>query len=244
MKFKLEFVLKENRLPVDHVRCFISFLKKSLQSADEMAYRALYESQTPLMKPYTFALYLPQRRVVGDELHLGGERIHLTFSCADVALAIAFLNGFTEQKNEVFTLPKGNEMTLVRFTTEMHPILDAKTLTVRFLSPLLVLKRDAEQRQNCYLTCQDDDFISQLKENLALQLTQFSMNPALAETFELVPMQPKRVGQRVFGQLVLGNLGVYQISGDPALLQFLYEAGLGSRRSAGFGLFEPISINE
>lgn len=244
MKFKLEFQLKENRLPIDHVRCFVSFFKKSLQSVDETIYQELYESNTSQMKPYTFSLYLPQRQVVDGELHLGGTTLHLTFSCSDLPLAINFLNGFTEQKNEIFRLPNENEMTLVRFTTEMHPVLTESTMRVRFLSPLLVLKRDVENRKNYYLTWDHEDFTAQLMTNLKWQLEAFDMDVTLAETFTLTPIQPKRVGQRVFGQLVLGNLGLYQMSGDPKLLQFLMEAGLGSRRSAGFGLFEPISINE
>ena len=73
------------------------------------------------------------------------------------------------------------------------------------------------------------------------QLNEFSINTNYLNSFELVPLKPKQLGQRVFGQLVLGNGGIYQLKGHPELLQFLLEAGVGSRRSAGFGLFEIIS---
>lgn len=241
MKFNLEFSLKENYLPLDHVRCFVSFLKKSIQSADEGLYRELYGTNTPKMKPYTFSLYLPNRKVESGCLILGGTKIRMTFSCSDLTVAIAFLNGFTAQKGEIFSLPDRNEMVLTRFTTEMHPVVAEDNLVIRFLSPLLVLQRESELRKNHYLTWKDENFAQQLKENLVTQLTEFSINPDYLNSFELVPIKPKQLGQRVFGQLVLGNSGVYQLKGHPKLLQFLLEAGMGSRRSAGFGLFEIIS---
>lgn len=241
MKFDLEFVLNEPTLPVDHIRCFISFLKKSLQEADLEAYQALYETGSPVLKPYTFSLFLPQRKVEAGFLRLGSPKIRMTFSCSDLGLAIAFLNGFTKQKKQLFPLPNQNAMTLVRFTTEMHPTVTENTLVIRFLSPLLVLERERESRKNCYLTWEADRFSHQLKENLSNQLVQLGMTDLSLSGFELTPLKPKRVGHRVYGQLVLGNSGIYQLKGQPALLQYLLESGLGSRRSSGFGLFEIIA---
>lgn len=241
MKFNLEFELKDNHLPLDYTRCFISFLKKSVKAADINVYESLYETNTPKMKPYTFSLYLPQRQVEGDLIRLGGDKIRMTFSCVDLPLAIVFLNGFTELKKEVFPLPNGNEMTLVRFTTEMHPMVSKQEVRIKFLSPLLVLKRDIGARKNYYLTWDNEEFDQQLKENLKYQLNEFSMDSLSLDHFGLTPVQPKRLGQRVFGQLALGNGGVFDLKGTPELIQFLLEAGIGSRRSAGFGLFEIIS---
>ena len=241
MKFNLEFELNDNHLPLDYTRCFISFLKKSVKAADINVYESMYETNTPKMKPYTFSLYLPQRQVEGDLIRLGGDKIRMTFSCADLPLAIVFLNGFTELKKEVFPLPNGNEMTLVRFTTEMHPMVSKQEVRIKFLSPLLVLKRDIGARKNYYLTWDNEEFDQQLKENLKYQLNEFSMDSLSFDHFELTPVQPKRLGQRVFGQLALGNGGVFDLKGTPELIQFLLEAGIGSRRSAGFGLFEIIS---
>ncbi len=241
MKFDLEFELKNNELPLDYTRCFISFLKKSIQSVDSEIYESLYGSYDPKLKPYTFSLYLPNRKVEGERLKLGSQRVKMTFSCSDMVLAINFLNGFTEQKNKAFLLPDENAMTLVRFTTKMHPIVIERDVMIRFLSPLLVLKREMLQRKNYYLTWENEDFMHQLKENLAYQLKGLSVDGLDLTGFELTPIQPKRIGQRVFGQLVLGNLGIYRLKGSPQLIQFLLEAGLGSRRSAGFGLFEIIS---
>lgn len=241
MRFDLEFELKNNELPLEYNRCFISFLKKTIQSVDPKAYESLYGSYEPKLKPYTFSLYLPNRKVEGEGLKLGSQRVKMTFSCSDMGLAINFLNGFTEQKNKVFLLPDGNLMTLVRFTTNMHPIVTDGEVVIRFLSPLLVLKRKAIQRKNYYLTWENEDFIHQLKENLEYQLKELSLGHLEVANFNLIPLRPKQIGQRVFGQLVLGNSGVYRLKGSPQLIQFLLEAGIGSRRSAGFGLFEIIS---
>lgn len=240
MKFDLEFTLKETILPLDYTRCFISFLKKTVKDVDLDTYNCLYETSTPKVKPYTFSLYFPNRKVDGNFLKLGADKIRMRFSCSDLTLAVVFLNGFMEQKNQSFPLPSENTMTLTRLTTEMHSAISEDEVLIRFLSPLLVLKREAEQRKNLYLTWENEDFVSQLKEGLAHQLKALSVETLDLESFDLIPIQPKRLGQRVFGQLVLGNGGVYRLKGKPELIQLLLEAGMGSRRSAGFGLFEII----
>ncbi|RHQ08889.1 hypothetical protein DW987_13605 [Ruminococcus sp. AM50-15BH] len=42
------------------------------------------------------------------------------------------------------------------------------------------------------------------------------------------------------GQFVDGNIGIYKITGNLRLLEILYAAGIGTRRSAGHGKFEII----
>lgn len=37
-----------------------------------------------------------------------------------------------------------------------------------------------------------------------------------------------------------GSIGTFKLFGNKELLNFLYRAGIGSRRSSGFGMFEII----
>ena len=239
MRFYLEWRLKEPRLPLDYTRIFISFFKSSLKAVDKVAYQELYETGTPLMKPYTFSVYFPNRQVNGSELHFKGNRIKLTFSCSDLEWSIRFLNAFTNQRGETFKLPQQNEMTLIQVRTEVLKPVQEKEVLIKFLSPLAVLKREAETKQNYYLVWNDEGFETQLKDVLNRQLSNLSAH-LLLDGFELTPLQPKRLGCRAFGQLILASGGIYRLKGDPKLIQHLWEAGIGSRRSAGFGMFEII----
>ena len=54
------------------------------------------------------------------------------------------------------------------------------------------------------------------------------------------PIYNSKVVTRTMGQFVDGNIGIYKITGNLRLLEILYAAGIGTRRSAGHGKFEII----
>ena len=45
---------------------------------------------------------------------------------------------------------------------------------------------------------------------------------------------------RTWGRLVDGSIGIYKLTGNLELLNFLRAAGLGTRRSIGKGMWEVI----
>ena len=50
-----------------------------------------------------------------------------------------------------------------------------------------------------------------------------------------------KVVTRYKGIVISGWKGRYELEGDPALIDFLYQTGLGAKNSQGFGMFEIIS---
>ncbi|MCC8075170.1 MAG: hypothetical protein LIO95_04380, partial [Clostridiales bacterium] len=42
------------------------------------------------------------------------------------------------------------------------------------------------------------------------------------------------------GNYITGYGGSFQLGGDPALLDLLYNAGLGGKNAQGFGMFDPV----
>ena len=58
--------------------------------------------------------------------------------------------------------------------------------------------------------------------------------------FSITPLKGKKVVTRTWSRLVDGSIGVYKITGNLELLNFLRAAGLGTRRSIGKGMWEVI----
>ena len=58
--------------------------------------------------------------------------------------------------------------------------------------------------------------------------------------FSITPLKGKKVVTRTWGRLVDGSIGIYKITGNLELLNFLRAAGLGTRRSIGKGMWEVI----
>lgn len=42
------------------------------------------------------------------------------------------------------------------------------------------------------------------------------------------------------GIIIPNSIGVFRLTGSKELINYLYQAGMGSRRNIGFGLFEII----
>ena len=68
------------------------------------------------------------------------------------------------------------------------------------------------------------------KQNLKYQL----------DDFQIVPIKAKKVVAKVFGRPTNASIGIFKLTGSVELLNYLYTAGLGSRRSEGHGKFAII----
>lgn len=86
---------------------------------------------------------------------------------------------------------------------------------------------------------QDTEFEKTLKENIEFMLKKLNV-PISTDGFSIVPVKGKKVVQNVFGHMIDANIGIYKLKGTPELLNYLYQAGMGSRRSEGHGKFEII----
>ena len=63
----------------------------------------------------------------------------------------------------------------------------------------------------------------------------------LEEQIEITPIKPFKTVVNTFGNKITGNVGIYQLTGDVHILNLLYQLGIGSRRSQGFGMYEIVS---
>ena len=90
-----------------------------------------------------------------------------------------------------------------------------------------------------YYTFDEPEFSDIVKENLKIFLQRINIECDTSD-FSIVPLKGKKVVTRTMGQFVDGNIGIYKITGNLRLLEILYAAGIGTRRSAGHGKFEII----
>ena len=76
-------------------------------------------------------------------------------------------------------------------------------------------------------------------KNTAYLLEKLNL-PYSMEGFSIQPIKGQKVVVPAFGRLLAVNLGIYQLTGRPDLLNFLYLAGAGSRCGEGQGKMEVI----
>lgn len=237
-QYKLTFALEKSRLPREMDRLIVSFLKASAQAVSQEFYERLYNKNKSVIKGYTFSYYLPGAQFVKKEILLESDTFSLFFSDADQQELLLFFNGFQLMKRKKFSM-NGNSMTLV--SVRMQPLSEIreKEIVIRMQSPLIVRNHRAEDNTDIYYTCETEGFEQALKENIGLFLERIGMC-ITADDFSIQTIKGKKVVVPVFGRNTDATLGIFKLTGSCQLLNILYQAGIGTRRSAGHGKFEVI----
>ena len=237
-QYKLTFSLEKNRLPREMDRLIISFLKASAQACSQEFYERLYDKHKSIIKNYTFSCYLPGAKFLKEEIELDGNAFSLFFSDADLQELLMFFNGFQLMKRKKYPMNE-NSMTLVSIRMQPLPEIREKDIVIRMQSPLLVRRHNSKNNTDIYYTCETDGFEQALKENIAFFLDRMGMD-AMAEDFFVQIIKGKKVIVPVFGRNTDATLGIFKLTGSCRLLNLLYQAGMGVRRSEGHGKFEVI----
>ena len=120
----------------------------------------------------------------------------------------------------------------------MEKEVDSDEITIKFISPLVV--RSRQNQKDFYYSFEHKEFLDILKINVREQLSITNFPENIVDTFSLEPIKAKKVIVKFYEKKMETSVGIFKMSGDKQLLKYLYEAGLGSRHSAGFGMFEIV----
>lgn len=234
----LEFQLENKELPMEYDRLIVSFLKASIETYSKEMFEDLYNKQKSVIKPYVFALYLPGAEFKGDKICLNKREFKMFFSDADMEQTIAWFNAFQLMKSKKYPM-NNNSMTLKAVRVkERNTITDAE-IVVRMQSSLLVRQHNSLDNTDMYYTYDNPDFSQVLKENIDIFLQRMGLTIS-TQGFSITPVKAKKVVTNCFGRKVDGNIGIYKLCGSPELLNVLYQAGIGVRRSEGHGMMEVL----
>ncbi len=239
MRLKMEFTLKKPECDVEYRRTFLSLLKNSFEMASDEVYQRFYGKGTP-MKPFTFAVYLHQPKFAGDVIHLNSTEIHLNFSTSLQDLGIYFYNSLIKRKLQFapYPLANDNDMRLKRISLQKEKPIQTNEVVFKTISPFLVRLHKQESNSDEYLTKQHTLLVSQMEENIRVQVAELL---GRKERVEFMPVLLKDgFPIKHYGSNVQGNTGIFKLTGHPEVLDFIYKTGIGSRRSEGFGMLDAV----
>lgn len=239
MIVKLELVKPE--LPKDFHPVFVSLIKSSLSSYDEKFFDMFYKNCDSIAKKFTFGVRMNCPNFVGNVIQLGGNVISFTLSTADMKEAMILYNAILKNKLKEFPLEHQNSMKIMAVKILPHNKINANEIVIKMLSPMVLREHNCETNIDRYIDCTCEDFADAAKKIVQAQLSIFAMDESLLHGFTIVPVIPKKTVVTAFKYHIDVSLGVYKLTGQPELLNFLYHAGIGSRRSQGFGMFEVLA---
>ena len=236
MRFKFLFTLANEKFPIQYRKSIMSFIKMSLQGYDEEAFNNLYHEKDPIVKPYTFAVFFKNPKFEGDSIILEDKKIELNFSIQDYNIAINIYNSFNHQLHRAFPLAQ-NFMTLQKISIIPEKQIKTDEIIVKFMSPLVVREHNSETKKDYYYSFQHEKFEEILKINIREEIKNTGIPEKLVETFSIEAVNAKKTVVKFYEKQIEASLGIYKLKGSPELLDYLYKAGISSKRSSGFGMF-------
>lgn len=238
-QLKLVFSTENNRLPLNMDKALVSFVKSAAQAYSEEFFQDLYNKNKSIIKKYTFSCNFTGAKFTKEHIELEGNGFSMAFSSCELEEIMKFYNGFYKLLFQKRPLNK-NSMTLQSIA--MLPVNDIRenTIIIKMLSSLIVRRHNSETNQDEYFTFEDTEFEDVLKENVQTFLERTRLEVS-ASDFSILPVKAKKVVVRVFGRPTDASIGVFRLTGTPELLNLLYLAGMGTRRSEAHGKFEILA---
>lgn len=242
MRFSIEFTLNKDRIQKDKNRLFISFLKNCLENYDKNYYEELYSKDKNRTKDITFSLYMGKCEFLRDEIFIPDKKIYFTFSTYEIEDGILFYNSFINTKDSSFEI-KNNEMKVKEINILQEKTIYDNEAIFKTLSPLVSREHKGDNKKTWYHSLKTKKGQEIFKENLIYQLIEkFGENKI--NDFENINIEIsnniREVKVKNYGIEVLGNIGKIKVNAKPYILDYIYKAGVGSKRSGGFGMVDLI----
>lgn len=237
MRYKLYFNLENENISLQYRKSILSFIKNALKEYDEKQYKKFYNEKDNIIKPFTFAVFFKDSKFDGDNIIVNSKTMELNMSAEDYNTGIILCNAFNHQRNKKFSL-NNNSMTLNNIVLLPEKQINNEEIIIKFLSPLVV--RSRIDKKDYYYSYKDKEFSDMLKINIRMQLKISDLPETIVEDFKIEPINAKKTVIKFYEKQIESSIGTFKLTGNTELLNYLYKSGIGSKHSAGFGMFEVI----
>ena len=255
MRFTVDIFLSGNppfAIPTNYRRNIASLIKEALNRENPELYNWLYG--TNIGKPFTFCVHIPFAEHVKEKtnsfLKFDGHPIKLTVSSSDDALLINIYNALLNisGKYSPFENCRGvmGNVIMKNFHLQKSPVFSDTEYMFRLMSPMIVRNMNYKSEGNknskgtSYLTIDDKDFTDNLFHSVMHQCKEFISSDFVMnkEDFVFTPVGCKTIKVFHYNEAIPAVTGMFTLFAMPDVLKLIFNAGIGARRSQGFGMVE------
>lgn len=241
MRIKVEFETKGEALPLEYRRAFISYLKSSFQEYSEDIFFELYEKGHS-QKSFCSSIYFVPDVVIDKEgVILNSKRFIVWFTTTDILMGVHLINTFMKRNNKWRPLANtGNSLKVISITKIPEQQILGNAAVFKICSPVVIRDHDQATGRDWYLTFEDAEFEATWKRNLKTELRNVLGRDVSkdVDNLKLTPLQFKKIVVLNYGIFIPATLGSFVLEGEKYLLEYLYRAGMGSKRNLSFGFLE------
>lgn len=243
MRFTLTLELKERIFPMEYRKLILSYIKNALSECNNGKYYDEFFKDT-IQKDYCFSVVLPKAKFNKDNIELEGNEIKILFSTEDKKkVGFILFSAFILQKNKAYPLKNNNFMVLKNIKNEKEEeILNSKAIFKTTIgSGICVRDHDRESNKDIYYVYSDKEFREKLQVILNNELIKAGFTKEEANEIKVNPIQCKKVVVKHYRRYIDTTIGMLEIQADNKILQHFYNVGIGSRKSAGFGMLDLVT---
>ena len=136
----------------------------------------------------------------------------------------------------------GNELTVVNSAlSDIH--IPIERIQIRLLSPVTAYQTSTDGHTR-YYSPEEEMFYRLIEDNARRKWNAAIGTPSPGPISLTASGAYRKVVTVYKGIYITAWLGRFTLSGQPALLELLYNTGLGAKNAQGFGMFEVLSGNE
>lgn len=243
MRLELVFELEKPQIIVDNKSVWISYLKHVISNCNDGKYFNLF-FENSIQKNYSFATIFSKPKYEENIIKLADNTVKMIFSASDKEkTGLIFYSAFIANKNKMFLMPDNNKMILKTIRQIKEKTITSSKILIKTVvgGGLVVREHDKVANKDVYYTVEDECFEKEAKKVLVYQAEKAGFSKKIAEEINIVPIDCKKIVVKQYGVFIDVTKGVFLLEGNPDLLQYYYQAGIGSKHSMGYGLIDVIA---
>ena len=245
MRLELTFELDKAELPQDNKSIWISYLKNVMTNcADGKFYDEYFSSS--IVKDYAFSIILPKPKFFNNKVILQSNCVKMIFSADDRhKTGFIFYSAFIENKNKRFLLPDKNAMILKNIRNLQEKKITSKQVIFKTVTGggLIIREHNREQNKDFYYTYADKEFGVQAERVIKQQAVAAGFPQSKADCIRIMPLKCKKIVVKQYGIYIDATIGFFEVEADIDILQYFYQAGMGSKHSMGYGMMDVVEQN-
>lgn len=244
LRFYLQFKIERPELPIEFRRCILSFIKNALSKEQDGRFFDMYYKDT-IQKDFSWSIIMGSPSFQKDKVVLNHNMIKVNFTTDDRNnTGFVLFNTFLKQRNTKYPIGNGNFMTLINVGQNQQKIISSKSCIFKTAcgSPLCLRAHNKETNKDTYYVGSDSDFnemavdgIKRQLENAGFDLSSFDL--------QFKWLQGKKVVVSHYGVKIDASVGAFMLSAPEEILQYIYQTGVLSRKSEGFGMIDLVAQN-
>ena len=231
------------KIPLGYRSNVISLIKEAFRIGEkgEEFFNKNYEENT--LKPFTFSVYFPNLQKSKERFFdFNNEYFTVNFSTNNFNYLSRLYEGIRGFNNFTpFSFPVKYKLTLLPDREVFKESMIYKTM-----SPIVVRSFDSNTKKtNGYIGVNEKGYTHNLIEAVRYYNNRIEGLPdSLIDTIEVIPLATKETKIFFKNHLIPCTNGKFKILAHPLVQKMIYNVGLGSRRSEGFGMLEVIECIE